>query len=1130
MKDDMRMAFVVSVFVCFLVGAAGYAQLDVVGTINGTIRDQTGAVVPGAEIVITNLNTGDRREAASSDSGTYVLPSVPPGRYSLSVSLTGFKTYVLKEFRLEVKQLSTIDVQLELGGVGEAVTVTAAPPLLDATDSTIGTVIQHAELTEMPLNGRNFTQLLLLAPGASPDQGDQQIGQTVALGEGSVSPAVDGNRPRSNNFRLDGIDNNMRFNNTVATSPPPDALQEVKVSGHDSDAQIAFAAGANVNVTTRAGTNALHGSVWEFLRNNKLSANNFRDNRLGNSGLPYRQNQYGYFLGGPVLIPHLVDGRKSRTYFSTYFEGFKSRRASSSTASVPSQAVRDGDLSELLGARLGSDSLGRTLFQNGIYDPLTTRVCSTCPQGYIRDPFVSNVIPAVRIHPVAQAYMKFIYALPDRTTYPNLVLPQSTRQDSTNLGFRIDHSLRGSDNVYVRMSKYFVRQVTPGALANNPQERLNNGFNAVVTYTHLFSPSFLVDFQMGHNRASVPGHNVPFGDDFQAAVGDNYAHKVLTGWLPTSLSLSGSTFTSASFSSFDLAAPDYAYQYNTDFKKVQGSHNIGFGFRLLHWGHVIGPSGTSSMTFAPQTTGLPGSNNTGESLASFFLGLPTATSVGNYPASHTWGNVYVGYIQDDWKVTRKLTINLGLQYVYASPGVSANPSAAFDYDLALTRPGATDWTYAYLWTAKNPITGAPPNVRRSIQEPDRNDFAPRLGLAYRAFEKTVIRSGFGIAYDNNDCIIQNSGIRLADRAWPYLPSQAITGQNLLMPGPNNPVISLDNPYVPAVLPTIAPLQTITSEGPRLFRRFARDPYVVRWNLAIQRLLPGQMVLDIAYLGSGGRKLSTTIEANTALASPQSVNPRRPLPNTNHGMRMFTHEGSSHYNALQVKLERRFSGGLTFRNSYTWSKSLDYCSDGTGVCVEYPSDWRFSRGPSDFDRTHMNVFSGVYVLPFGRGRRFASQVPAFLDHLIGGWELSSIATYRSGRHYDIKTGRDSANIGTSGGAIVKASVVANPWPAGFQRTFDAWFDKSAFVMPAFGILGNISRNAYRSDPFRRFDFALAKDFRLREGLGLQFRAEFFNAFNQANFGVPVVTLTSVTFGQIASVAAARDIQFALKLHW
>jgi hypothetical protein len=291
MKDDMRMAFVVSVFVCFLVGAAGNAQLDVAGTINGTIRDQTGAVVPGVQVIITNLDTGDRRQAASADSGTYVLPSVPPGRYSLSASLAGFKTYVLKEFRLEVKQLSTIDVQLELGGVGEAVTVTAAPPLLDATDSTIGTVIQKTELTEMPLNGRNFTQLLLLAPGASPDQGEQQIGQTVALGEGGVSPAVDGNRPRSNNFRLDGIDNNMRFNNTVATSPPPDALQEVKVSGHDSDAQIAFAAGANVNVTTRAGTNALHGSVWEFLRNNKLSASNFMDNRLGNAALPYRQNQ-----------------------------------------------------------------------------------------------------------------------------------------------------------------------------------------------------------------------------------------------------------------------------------------------------------------------------------------------------------------------------------------------------------------------------------------------------------------------------------------------------------------------------------------------------------------------------------------------------------------------------------------------------------------------------------------------------------------------------------------------------------------------------------------------------------------------------------------------------------------------
>ncbi|MBX3279018.1 MAG: carboxypeptidase regulatory-like domain-containing protein [Acidobacteria bacterium] len=1082
--------------------------------------------IPGVAVVVTNLDTGSTRQAASGSQGAYIIPSVAPGRYSLKATLSGHKTYLLPEVRIEVKQLATFDIAMQLGEITETVQVTGEAPLLNSTDATIGTVIQRVELTEMPINGRHFSQLLLLAPGASPDQTGQQESFTVALGEGGVSPAVNGQRSQMNNFRLDGIDNNMRFTNSFGTSPPPDALQEVKSSSHDSDAQISLAAGANINVTTRAGTNNLHGSIWEFVRNDKFSANNYIDNSLGSRKLPYKQNQYGFFIGGPILLPKIIDGRQTKTYFAAYWEGFKSRRTSNTTANVPTQAMRDGDFSSLLGARVGADGLGRDVFANQLYDPMTTRACTTCPQGFIRDPFPNNRIPTSRIHPVARAYMDFLYPLPNRPGSPNLVLEQSRAQDSNNWGIRIDHNFSDYDRVYGRFSQYHIRQRTPGALPAAATDRLNVGLNTVVTYNHVFDPTFLVDVQVGYNRAAIPGRSVPLGEDFHAAVGDNFAEALAFGFLPTSLSLSGGTVGGISFSNSDLANPDYSYQFNFDFKKVKGTQNIGFGFRLLHWRHIIGPAGTSSMTYVPQTTGQPGFNNTGTPLASFFLGLPRDTDKSTVPAGNMWGNVYIAYVQDDWKVTPKLTLNLGLQYAYAMPPLNEADIGIFDYDIALTQPNATNFAYAYLWTGTNPITGQPPNVRRSIMEPDRNNFAPRIGLAYRFMPKMVVRSGFGVFYDFNTNLIQNAGIRVADRSWPYFPSQAISGVNLLQPSST----TLDNPYREATLTSVAPAPATTGTGSFQFDRFARDPYVMQWNLSIERQLPSNILLSVAYLGSGGRKLPAGVQANTALASPDPINPRRPLPNVPRSFTRWTRQVNSSYNALQLKLEKRFSGTLTFRNSYTWSRSFDTTSDSNTGAIEYPADFRLAYGPSDFDRTHTNVFSYVYVLPFGRGKTIFSGASGVVDGILGGWQLSGIVTHRSGRRFSVLTGRDSANIGISFAGSVKADIIGDPTPSGFTPTREKWLNTAAFAMPASGKLGTSARNAFKSDAFGRFDFLLAKDFRLREGLGLQFRTEFFNAFNQTNFGLPVTTITNANFGQILSALSSRDIQFALKLHW
>lgn len=1115
MSKASRLGTIVAVLIAWLLASSPAPAQTNFGQLNGTIQDQTGNVVPGAQVTLKNLDTGTERQATSSGTGSYVILTVPPARYSLSVTLSGFQTYLVPEFKLQVNESRTIDVQMALGAVTETVEVTASPVAVNRTDATIGTVIQNQEIVEIPLNGRNFAQLILLAPGASP----AAVGQQTAFGiTGGFSPAVNGMRHMMNNFTLDGVENNMRFTNSFGTAPPPDALEEFKISGHQSDAAASLAAGANVNLVTRSGTNDFHGSVWNFLRNDVLSANGFFNNFFGRGKLPFRQNQYGFFVGGPVTIPHVINGRNSKTYFAGYFEGLKFRRESATTATVPSEAVRRGDFSELLGSVIGPDCLGREVRQGQIYDPFTTRPNSNCPGGLVRDPFPGNVLP--RVHPVAQAWMRSIYPLPNQSGIPNLVLSQRTKQDSDQWGIRIDQNFSDRQLFFGRFSKYHFTRRTPSPLPANVALNLNSGANLAVHYSFIFSPTLLYDFTGGYNRATIPFGQEPLGKEFRDAVGENFAAEVPLGFLPSSQSLFGSRYNFAQFVFYDLANPDDAFQFNNSLKKVKGKHSLSMGFNILHWRHHVGVQGTSSFQYSPVTTSLPGFPATGESMASFFVGLPTASSFGFGAPKTTHGNVYVGYFGDTWKVTSKFAATLGLQYVYSSPPVG-NSEAAMDIDLARTQPLATDFAFAYLWTSTNPITNAPPNAPRGIINPDRNNLAPRVALAYSAFKDTVIRTGFGIFYDYNTNLIQNNHAR--GFAYPFAVTRAIGGQNLSGPGPASPPVSLDNPYVP-FSPSRAALGAAVD-------RFRRDPYAMNWNFGIEQMLPANMLLSADYVGAGGRKLSTNVQQNMAPAGPDPINPRRPWPNSPNSFFLTQHIGNSNYHSLQLKLERRFSNGLTFRNSYTWSRSLDIDSDPNSAVLDYSYDLRYSYGPSTFHIPHVNVTSFVYQLPFGRGKRFGSQVPGILNHIIGGWQFSGIASIRSGLPYHILSGQDSANTGNFiAFATTRAQIVSPAVPSGFDQKREQWIDKNAFRIPTFGTLGNMSRSSLTGPSFQNFDFAVSKDFRFNESFALEFRGEFFNAFNHTNFGNPINTLASPLLGQILSAFAARDIQFALKLHW
>ena len=527
-----------------------HAQTNL-GQVNGTIYDQTGTVVPRAQIVLSDLDKSAQRQAISSGAGTYVIQSVPPGRYSLTVTMSGFSKYVVPEFRLQVNEARTIDAQLTIGVVTQTVEVKATPVALNQTDATLGEVVQHQEITQIPLNGRNFTQLMTLAPGVSPIAVGQQAAFMIS---GGWSYSVNGMRMMMNNFTLDGLENNMRFTNSYASPPPPDALEEFKISTHQSDAAAALAAGANINLVTRSGNNTFHGAAWDFLRNDKLTANGFFNNYYGSPKLAYKQNQFGFFVGGPVMLPHILNGKKSRTFFAAYYEGVRYTQVSDTYAEVPDAAERSGDFSELLGAALpGTDCLGRTVLKGALYDPSTYRVTAACPNG-VTDPFPNDKLPS--IHPIAMDYLNEFYPLPNRSTIPDLSLSQRYTQTSNQWGVRIDQNVGDKQMLFGRASRYNYYRLNPGGLPLDAFNQVNSGDNILGHYTRIISPTFLFDFLAGYNRASIPYRYQPLSAAWNKLVGDDFAIPLVSGFMPAGMYLNGSQFTGTTFLNYDLANPD----------------------------------------------------------------------------------------------------------------------------------------------------------------------------------------------------------------------------------------------------------------------------------------------------------------------------------------------------------------------------------------------------------------------------------------------------------------------------------------------------------------------------------------------------------------------------------------------
>lgn len=1123
------------------------------GQITGHVQDSSQAVVVGAEIRATNTATNVSYTAKTNETGDYLISYLLPGTYTITVSLTGFREYVRENVAIRVADRMMVNVVLEPGQVTERVVVNASAPLLEQASASLSQVIDDRRIAELPLREGNPMLLTSTVPGVLSFTGTAATDPSAVIGSSSFS--INGTRTFNNDFTLDGVANTQR--NIVGYVPPVEAVQEVRVQTASFDASQGFTPGGVINVSLKSGTNKLHGSAYEFFQNNVLNANRFFSNLAGLKKPPLRFNRWGANANGPVRIPGLYDGRNRTFWMYTYEDSRRRSPRGTYTSTVPTEAEKAGDFSALL--KLGP--------QYQLYDPLTTR---PAPGGrFERQPFPGNIIPANRIHPTAKK-LSALWAA------PNLPGTIDGSQNYTDPGpesinyvshlFRVDHQFSDRHRIYVRGDignrdqQYDVRfQRAQGA----EFRRFMRGFAIDDVYT--FSPRLVANVRYGLTRFTE--QNIPLQGEFDlASLGFSKAfidevrlgpprslklpHITVAGYAPLGNqsvgdrrnevhSLAGSLTHLVRSHNFRYGAEHRVYRENT--------YGLGNSSGILNFGaYLNGPLDNS-----------PGAPK-GPGLAAFLLGIPGG---GNIVSNDSYAvqSAETGlYLQDDWRLSPRLTVSLGLRYELSGPLTERFNRTVRGFDFNTPNPieAAARANYALRPIPEVPLdrfrvtgglTFASPD-ERALFNRDANNFMPRVGFAYSLNSGTVLRGGYGIFFDQLNLTrfggLNQSGFSRVTQLVPTLDN----GQTY--------IASLDNPFPSGfqrAAATASGLSTFVGQGVGFYNENLVNPYMQRWQISLQRELMRQTVLEVAYVGNRGAKLRIGRQANPIprnylstspvrdqatidYLSAQAPNPFFPLlPGTglsgntiarNQLLRQYPqffgigfdfNEGYSWYHSMQTRLEKRFSGGSTVNVSWTWSKFME----ATGYLNE--TDPMPERVISDLDRTHRVVLSGVYELPFGRGRRWGANLPAAINRVVEGWQISTLYQYQSG-----------APLGF-GNAIFTGDLGQIPLPAS-QRTISRWFNTGAGFETdirkqlGFNIRTIPSRfSGIRGDVQNNWDFSVVKITDLGERLKLHFRTEFINAFNHVQFGNPNTGPGSTAFGTVTSeTSLPRTIQFALRL--
>ncbi len=1136
------------------------------GSITGIITDPTGAVIAGARVTVTETDRGLSWSTTSHGDGTYTMALLPPGKYQLKVEKPGFKTILRGPINLTVNQHLEVDLRMRLGSEKTTIQVKGTSPILDTQTSSMGATLSEQQVDQLPLNGRQFLELALLAPGVTPGT----PGSRISDRGGAID--VDGLRSSMNSYWLDGFDDTAIGVGQFTVAPPLDSVKEVRMETGVYDAKFGAHAGAQVNIITKSGTNAFHGSAYDYLQNTHLDARNFFDPVRP----PAHRNQFGATLGGPIILPGVYNG-VNRSFFFLAYEGTRDLRSFFNQARVPTLAERTGDFSDLLAPNCAVKTV--------LLNPLALM------QGQIQ-PFtnINQVLPSP--DPVGQAMVN-LYPRPNLAGAicgaPNYVAQVNRKIYTDDYFGRVDHRWGVSNSAFFRYNLNRANQFFPPNTSPRAASTPLPGFGtfshdefqmAGVDWTHTFSPSLMNELKLGYNRWQIRDDNQDEGNPIAKQLGLQglpTGSPLVTGY-PT-LNFAGYAGLGSNNTDPQGGAVN-TFQLADTITEVHGNHTLAYGVDLRtvergnfivdtlvrgefdFTGLVTGGLGQISPQVAQQLGCASPTCVLGNGVADALLGLPTDWLGGfqQYISGHLGEYDFFG--QDTWRITSKLTLDLGLRYEYKGLSTDRqNHFANFDFNKGLLMVAGTK---AVTLESFDPATGlfvpvgteslGGPGENRSLQYPDKDDFAPRFGLAWQPFgsTRTVLRGGYGIYYSQ--------------------PS----GDVFFMKASNPPFVRLSAGNLQAALPLIqsgtlpigsgALIQTalVGAVGPLFptlspFQLNFQDAMVQEWNLDVQRELGRSWLVDVGYVGTRGLRLPIETDPNqpinlsvndspAILAACETTGCPRPYPELS-GFSYTQSAGSSIYHALQLKVSRHFARGLSLLGAYTYSQSLDTNSSAftTSRDANFPQNSRdiaAEKGRSDFDIPQRLSIAYLYDLPVGAARwRLAN---ARLNEVIENWELGGIFTAQSGPPFTPQisgnvSGADESAVTGSGNPTDRPNLTGQPFYPAHQSP-NLWISPAAFSAPAPFTFGNAGRNILTGPGVESWDFSVIRRFRLGETRALEFRTEIFNLLNHPNFDIPERDLASPSFGQIFSTlpplaglasggpGEPRQIQFALKLSW
>ncbi len=1056
---------------------AGSLPAQQAGSVNGVLTDPSGAAVPGAKVTLAATATSISRSVSTGQDGLYNFSEVNSGEYSITAEATGFKKAV-SNVRVEVNQTVRLDLKLELGAATEQVEVNAAPSTLQTADSQVGAVVETKAISDLPLNGRNFTQLMVLMAGATEGSQGNTVQGHYAERAGGTSFSVNGQRSDYNEFLVDGMDAKEVQHGTNSVEPIIDALREFRVQSANYSAEFGTEAGGQINAVIKSGTNAFRGAAWEFLRNSDLDANDYFNNAAGIGIAAFRRNQFGVAAGGPIILPK-YDGR-NRTFIFGAYEGTRITKGITQQTTVPTASLRSGSFNGV----------------GVVDDPLTG------------SPFPGNVIPASRINNITNTILQKWVPLPNSTNPVfNYISDNPQTLGTEQYDWRIDHRISDRDSIFGHYLFEDNDFVLPKLFPTDGASQKLRAQNLLAAWTHLFGPGTLNEFRIGYNRFRE--------NEFQARAGTENGVQELgmqglcedpRCWGIPEMNVTG-------FAQFgehggqNVSGPrgwrNEVYTWQDSFYKTVGAHNIKAGISVDRhrdtFPEAIDPRG--NYTFDGFLTGQP--------FGDYLLGYPynTLTSTSIFDP-HLRNTVVEPWIQDDWRVSKTFTINLGLRYEWQGRPVSQDGSIA---SVEFNNGTAT------LVTGRNPG-----NLPPSLIKNENDDFAPRAGFAWNPSfggGKTVFRGAYGIFYQRE---LANTWIDISINP-PFINQTNIT----LDTDPTSPFyFAKYNLSNPTALGSAIPL-LIFSIDPNW-----SDAYVQEWNFTVQQDLGYNTTLQIGYVGNHSTHLARTKLPNQPVPGPGPTQPRRPYQNfgTIYGLDTGA---DAHYDGLQIQAEKRYSNGLQFIGAYTFSKCIDNSSGtfvgegSTGGFVQNNNDFRANRGLCSQDSRNRVSLSFVYDIPFGRGRAYGKTISRAADLLAGGWQVTGIATFRSGQPYTAVMSTDVSN--TADGSTWP-NQIGNPNSV-TNRSIYNYINSAAFVSPAPYTFGNEGRNTIIGPGVNNWDLSVFKAFHVDEKRELQFRAEFFNAFNHPQFQLPGSTFGTAQFGQISALAHdPRDIQMSLKFLW